>query len=146
MTSPVRPDTTPIMIAGFGFRHTATSSSFASLLATTGYGDKIDKIAVPADKASHPEFLRFCADTGVEIISIEQHQIAQIHTPSQSESSRQYRDTGSVCEAVALCAAGADSVIICRKIISDDRLASCAISASSKQTQHKDHNTEESRR
>jgi cobalt-precorrin 5A hydrolase len=143
MTSQPVTDTFNIFIAGFGFRQSATSHSFSSLLARTGYGNRIDKIAVPADKAGHPEFIRFCAETGVEIIPIDRHQIAHIQTPSQSEASQHYRQTGSVCEAVALCAAGENSVIISHRLISDDRLASCAISAPSVEPQH---NKIESRR
>ena len=130
MTRTHQIDNAQTFVAGFGFRQSATIHSFEALLKLIDLADIITQIAVLADKAHHPEFRRFCTKNGFQPIMIDQHQIAAMHTPSQTHASRFYRDTGSVCEAVALCAGGIDSVIIRPKIISDDRLASCAISSS----------------
>jgi cobalt-precorrin 5A hydrolase len=146
VTSPYHIDAGTMLVAGFGFRQSATCHSFENLLQMTGMGDRISKIAVLSDKANHPEFLRFCAEASFEIIAIDQQQMQDIQTPSQSEASQQYRQTGSVCEAVALCAGGRDSVIVRHKMISDDRRASCAISAPSESALQPQNKQKESRK
>jgi cobalt-precorrin 5A hydrolase len=56
--------------------------------------------------------------------------IAGIPTPTQSAASLAAHGTGSVAEAAALAAAGPDARLIARRIVSPDRLATCALAES----------------
>ena len=114
-----------VIVAGFGFRAAATRASFADALTQTGRMDEVTHVSAPEDKVSASEFTAFAAHrpvTGVDPVKLTQQM-----TLTQSEVSMTARGTGSVAEAAALAAAGQNAKIIVPRVISTDRLATCAL-------------------
>ncbi len=112
-----------MVIAGFGCRAGATVASFREALAATGV--RPDGLAVPEDRAAL--IAGFAQGEGVSVVAITADQLSGIDTPTQSDLSLTHRGVGSVAEAVALAAAGPSARIIVARVISSDRMATCAI-------------------
>ncbi|MGE7206528.1 cobalamin biosynthesis protein [Sphingomonas sp. NPDC019816] len=112
-----------MVIAGFGCRAGATVESFRSALARTGA--RADGLAVPADRAD--AIAPFAEAEGLVVHAIAADALASIDTPTHSTVSMDARGVGSVAEAVALAAAGKAARIIVARVISSDRMATCAI-------------------
>lgn len=110
-----------MVIAGFGCRAEATAESFRSALAATGM--RPDALAVPADRAA--VIAPFAEGMAVHTIATDLLQ--GIDTPTRSTVSLAARGVGSVAEAVALAAAGPGARIVVARVISSDRMATCAI-------------------
>lgn len=110
-----------MVIAGFGCRAEATAESFRSALAATGMHP--DALAVPADRAG--VIAPFAGEMAVHPIAADLLQ--GIDTPTRSTVSMAARGVGSVAEAVALAAAGPGARIVVSRVISSDRMATCAI-------------------
>ena len=85
----------------------------------------LTKICVPADKAEEVCIVAFAADAGVEITAIEPAALTDIDTPTQAERVIEKRGVGSVAEAAAL--AGGGAALIAERVVSDDRMATCAL-------------------
>jgi len=115
------------VIAGFGFRKAADYSSFSQLFERLECPSGEYIAAVAADKADHSAFRQFCADYGLKIHPVPQHQLSSVTTPTRSEISMSYRNVGSLCEALALYCAGSNAQLWITRQISDDRLVSCAV-------------------
>lgn len=116
------------IISGFGFRENAEFESFAHLFKNLAKPNRKYIAAVPEDKAAHPEFVRFCAEYGLEIHAVSQNKLEDIITPTQSAKSLQFRNVGSVCEAAALILAGEGATLVVQRQLSDDKRVSCAMS------------------
>ncbi len=110
-----------MVIAGFGCRAEATVESFRSALAATGM--RPDALAVPADRAG--VIAPFAEGMAVHTIAADLLKGAD--TPTRSTVSLAARGVGSVAEAVALAAAGPGARIVVARVISSDRMATCAI-------------------
>ncbi|MBB4047153.1 MULTISPECIES: cobalamin biosynthesis protein [Sphingomonas] len=110
-----------MVIAGFGCRAEATMESFRSALAQTGM--RPDSLAVPADRTA--VIAPFAGGMAVHAIAADLLQ--GIDTPTRSTVSMAARGVGSVAEAVALAAAGPGARIVVARVISSDRMATCAI-------------------
>lgn len=110
-----------MVIAGFGCRAEATAESFRSALAATGM--RPDALAVPADRVG--VIAPFAGGIAVHAITVDLLQ--GIDTPTRSTVSMAARGVGSVAEAVALAAAGPGARIVVARVISSDRMATCAI-------------------
>jgi len=116
-----------MIVAGFGFTSRATVDSLLGALSATGHTGPLDRIATASDKAKAPVFLAFAASLGAPVTAIDAVRIKAIQTATQSRISHGARGTGSVAEAAALAAAGPGAVLMTRRHISDDRMATCAI-------------------
>lgn len=112
-------------IAGFGYRGAAGVESLMAAYEAAGGG--ADAIAVPADKADAACLLDFAAKLGLPVHPIQAQALQAITTPTQAARVIEKRGTGSVAEACALAAAGPESRLIAPRVISADRMATCAI-------------------
>ncbi len=112
-----------MVIAGFGCRAEATSESFRSALAATGM--RPDALAVPADRAG--VIAPICRGRGLAVHAVAAELLSDIDTPTRSTVSLAARGVGSVAEAAALAAAGPGARIVGLRVISSDRMATCAI-------------------
>lgn len=120
------------LIAGFGYRAAATADSLANALtkarAEAGTDAPLAKICVPADKAEEACVTAFAAAEGVAITPIAPGALTAVETPTQAERVIEKRGTGSVAEAAAI--AGGGSKLIAERVVSEDRMATCALAES----------------
>jgi cobalt-precorrin 5A hydrolase len=115
-----------MIVAGFGFRATATPASLRAALALAGQGrPPITHLATAADKA--PALAPLARSLGLPLLSLTPAQLAAVATPTQSPASIAARGLGSLAEAAALAGAGPDALLLAPRRISPDRLASCAL-------------------
>ena len=112
-----------MVIAGFGCRAGATRESVRSALAAAGV--RPDRLAVPEDRAA--VIAGFAEGEGLSVLPIAADRLSRMDTPTRSDLSLIHRGVGSVAEAVALAAAGPGARIIVPRVISSDRMATCAI-------------------
>jgi cobalt-precorrin 5A hydrolase len=115
-----------MIVAGFGFRTTATVQSLADAFAQSG-AQAVDAIATVDDKSQQPVFQQLADSMGAKIISISATTLSQIETLTKSQASQEHRATGSVAEAAALAAVGYGATLLAPRSISQDRMATCAI-------------------
>ncbi|MDN7133979.1 cobalamin biosynthesis protein [Halomonas sp. MC140] len=118
--------TTPMRIAGFGFRREATLASLEQALEQLcqQYGD-IDRLAVT--HAMRPLVESLGRQHCLEVIVVADDDLASMATLTRSAYSQQAKGTGSVAEAVALLAAGSGARLLGPRIISADRKATAAV-------------------
>lgn len=118
--------TTPMLIAGFGFRREATLASLEQALEQLcqQYGD-IDRLAVT--HAMRPLVESLGRQHRLEVIVVADDDLASMATLTRSAYSQQAKGTGSVAEAVALLAAGSGAQLLGPRIISADRKATAAV-------------------
>jgi len=116
-----------VIVAGFGFRDSATVDSLENALAKACDGREVDCIATAADKAAHGAFQALAARTDLPVRKVNPEVMAEVSPVTNSEISTKHRATGSLCEASALAAAGGKARLLGTRVISDDRLATCAL-------------------
>ncbi|WP_375260373.1 cobalamin biosynthesis protein [Palleronia sp.] len=116
-----------MIVAGFGFRRAATLDSLADALAATGGAP--DALATAADKAS--ALAPLGARLGLPVHAVPPDALSASATQTDSTASKTHRGTGSVAEAAALAAAGRGARLLTPRVISADRMATCALAASS---------------
>ncbi|WP_367113500.1 cobalamin biosynthesis protein [uncultured Sphingomonas sp.] len=97
--------------------------SFRSALAATG--TRPDALAVPVDRAA--VIAPFAEAERLAVHTIGADLLQDIDTPTRSTVSMDARGVGSVAEAAALAAAGPGARIVVARVISSDRMATCAI-------------------
>jgi len=122
-----------VIVAGFGFRKTASLSSLRSALANAGGTMGATVLAAPDDKCEAACFQALVRETGLPVVAVRPAQLAATTTPTQSDHSHAARQTGSVAEAAALAAAGQHAELIAPRAISEDRLATCALAKENSQ-------------
>lgn len=88
---------------------------------------RITALATAADKGDSAAFCQLAVQLGLPVHHIPQSALAATVTPTDSPVVRRARQTGSVAEAAALNAAGSGARLLCPRMISRDRMASCAI-------------------
>ena len=117
-----------MIVAGFGFRSAAELSSLQDALrrAASG-GQRVEAIATVQDKARSPVFRDLAATTGLPIRPVAPQDLSAPATLTHSAASQTARDVGSVAEASALAAAGHGARLITARVISGDRMATCAL-------------------
>ena len=115
-----------MIVAGFGFRTAATPASLHAALSATGVTLPA-ALAAPADKCAEPAFRAFAADLGLLVIAISPDALVAVETHTRSPRVNAARGTGSVAEAAALSAAGQNARLICPRVVSADRMATCAL-------------------
>ncbi|TCL10197.1 cobalt-precorrin 5A hydrolase [Shimia isoporae] len=115
-----------MIVAGFGFRAAATTESLRDALAITGEVD-VAALATASDKAQSTAIQKLAAELSVPVIEIPAEIMASVKTTTQSAKVIEKRGTGSVAEACALIAAGTGAELKKERVVSGDRLATCAI-------------------
>lgn len=117
-----------MIVAGFGFRGSATSASLQAALDLARIaGRPVTHLATLEDKAaSVAQLARLLA---LPLIAVAPARIVGLVTPTQSLASQAVRGVGSVAEACALLAAGAGARLLAPRSISHDRMATCALAA-----------------
>ena len=115
------------IIIGFGFRQSATLTSFEDAFAQMAMTSSCAGIAVPEDKIAHPHLLAFAEKKGLAVFGVSQSVIAAMKTPTQSHIIKQKRQVGSVAEAVSLALLKKPARIVRTRCISQDRKAVCAV-------------------
>lgn len=116
-----------MIVAGFGFRGEATVESLADAFAQTGSTGGVTGLATAADKAGTTAFSDFAQSLRLPVHAIEASAIAQQTTSTQSDVAFATRATGSLAEAAALAAAGPGARLIAPRVVSRDRMATCAL-------------------
>ena len=112
-------------VAGFGFRAQATAESLRSALDAAGGPDGVVCLATVSSKGGGLSELGLALGLPVQPVTPEA--LAAIATPTRSDASLAAHGTGSVAEAAALAAAGANARLIAPRALSTDRMATCAI-------------------
>jgi cobalt-precorrin 5A hydrolase len=120
----------PVIVAGFGFRRTATLASLAEVLdRLCQQHGTVDRLA--ATQAMLPLVQALGAARGIAVLPVADATLPTAHTLTQSPHSLQARGTGSVAEAVALIAAGPAAQLLGPRWISVDRRATAALAVAS---------------
>lgn len=114
-----------MIVAGFGFRTDATTASLEAALRATG-AHPVTALATLSSKAA--QLAPLAQRLNLPLIAIDA--LTGIATPTQSPASLAAHGTGSVAEAAALAAAGLNARLIAPRILSPDRLATCALAES----------------
>ncbi|MBO9479014.1 cobalamin biosynthesis protein [Shimia sp. R11_0] len=117
-------------VAGFGFRQSATLDSLRSALAACAVSHDVPALAAlatPQDKAETELFKRFAAELALPVIALAPDALQAMETPTQSATVQTLRGTGSVAEASALAAIGINAKLTHKRVVSQDRRATCAI-------------------
>ena len=119
-----------MITAGFGFRQEAGIESLLELyseLCKTHLGKgHVNALATHVQKSQTDAFIELSRRTGIKIIAVNDAEIASQDTINHSDLSFQLYKTGSLAEATALAAAGVNSRLLGGRIVSQDRLTTCA--------------------
>lgn len=118
-------------IAGFGFRAAASIASLEEALAAAGGPAGLCALAALEDRADAPAFRAFAGKLGLPVRIVRRAALAGVETPTRSPRIAARFGTGSVAEAVALAAAGADAGLFVPRMTSRDRMATVAIAGRS---------------
>ncbi|WP_341860837.1 cobalamin biosynthesis protein [Gymnodinialimonas sp. 57CJ19] len=116
-----------MIVAGFGFRTSATVDSLADAYGRAGGG--AGRLATTADKARSDAMIAFSAQSGVSLVGVFPDDLTKQATITLSTTSQKQRSVGSVAEAAALAAAGPGARLLAPRVISADRLATCALAS-----------------
>lgn len=116
-----------MIVAGFGFRAAADADSLRDALQRAAGEGAITALATISDKADTPVFQQFAGELDLPVHHVPQHGLPGAVTRTQGDMSRTMRQTGSVAEATALLAAGPGARLVQTRIISTDRMATCAL-------------------
>lgn len=107
-----------MIVAGIGFRASATQKSLQSAYDNACQMAKIqrvDVLASVAEKTASPVLRKFALDKHIRLQSV---MVSGIETPTQSSRIQAMFGTGSLAEAAALVAAGPNARLICPRITS----------------------------
>lgn len=120
-----------MIVAGFGFRGGASVDSLRDALARARAAAHVAvppaRIATAADKTAAPVFAALSRALGAAVCPVAAPVLAACPTPTQSAWAIAERGTGSLAEAAALVTAGPGATLLTRRMISTDRMASCAL-------------------
>lgn len=117
-----------MIVAGFGFRKGATLESLLDAFARANLSKMpIFCIATASDKAEMPVFRKLASQLDLPPVGIAGGSLASRTTLTQSAFAQAHRNTGSVAEAAALAAAGQCANLLGPRVVSSDRLATCAL-------------------
>ncbi|WP_148862712.1 cobalamin biosynthesis protein [Marinobacter fonticola] len=113
-------------MAGFGYRRAASLASLADALdlAIQAYGN-VDCLAASAAKSACVKALGKHRNLPVEMV--DESALSSVTTLTQSQASLREKGIGSVAEATALAAAGRGAQLLGPRVISADRMATCAV-------------------
>ena len=116
-----------MIVAGFGFRQGAGASSLGDAYDRARAGREAGCLATAKDKADAPALRALAGSLGLPVAGVPACQLSAQGTATDSPRVRAERATGSVAEAAALCAAGPGARLLGARVISSDRMASCAL-------------------
>ena len=119
-----------MIVAGFGFRRGATHESLREAYDKARASNHATHLATAADKAEAPAFKTLAKAVNLPTVALTPNALTDTDTPTQSPRVQAERGTGSVAEASALAAAGPAARLIGPRMISTDRMASCALAVS----------------
>lgn len=114
-----------LIVAGFGFRTSATVESLRDALGRTG--GTPDALATAEDKARQPVFRALAKELNLPVIAVDSAALVAQEVTTQSQAALAARGTGSVAEAAALAALKHTAQVLCARQISNDRQATCAL-------------------
>ena len=115
------------IVAGLGFRAAVRSESLSDAFMRASAGRKVHALVTAKAKSAAPALLAFARARGLRVIAVDSATLAAQHTPTQSASARAAYGTGSVAEAAALAAAGPEGRLLGPRLVSGDRMATCAL-------------------
>ena len=116
-----------MIVAGFGFRASATAASLLDAFAQATGTDRPTHLSAPVDKAA-AECLRAVSQyLRLPVVAVDCAQLSATETLTRSAKVLETRGVGSIAEAAALAAAGYGATLAAPRSISNDRLATCAI-------------------
>lgn len=121
-----------MIVAGFGFRATATVHSLQSALSRVQGAHVVEALAAPDDKCSAPGLQGLSRQLNLPVLPISATVLQAQETQTRSAISQDHRNSGSVAEATALAAAGPGATLIVPRQISEDRLATCSLAEKNK--------------
>ena len=116
-----------MIVAGFGFRASASLYSLRNAYEQAAESRAVVGLATLADKAKCPAFQSLAEGLGLPVHHVDANAIADVITRTNSAHAWAARQTGSVAEAAALAAAGPGARLIQVRVVSTDRLATCAL-------------------
>lgn len=128
-------------VAGFGLRKDASLASLrdalAQALAQAGAGGSacgpVTLLATAQDKADAPCLQALAGSLKLPVFAVPPEDMAAVTTLTDNAPVRGRRGTGSVAEAAALAAAmtisGSRAMLVHPRVVSSDRLATCAIAS-----------------
>lgn len=116
------------VVAGIGLRQAATPAALADAVgrAEAAAGLSATRLATVARKAAAPALVVFARAKGLKIVAVPDEALPA-DTPTRSPAVAARFRTGSVAEAAALAAAGPQGVLVARRVVSADRMATAAI-------------------
>ncbi|QMU58670.1 MAG: precorrin methylase [Boseongicola sp.] len=114
-----------MIVAGFGFRAGASIESLQDALSRTSSNLLPDAIATIEDKAD--QLAPLAAKLDVPLLRIAAAKIERQETKTASDASMASRSVGSMAEASALAGVGATAKLLAPRVISQDRMATCAL-------------------
>lgn len=119
-----------MIVAGFGFRQSATLASLQSALEkATGGTITVTALATLDEKCG--QLGPLAEALALPLIPIAPKHLARQTTLTCSQASLTAHRSGSVAEAAALAAAGPEARLLAPRSISQDRLATCALAKGS---------------
>lgn len=116
-----------MIVAGFGFRGEAGTDSLREAYASACDGLRADALATAADKAEAAPMTALAQKLGLPLHAVADDALRAQTTLTQSPAALAARGTGSMAEAAALAAAGPGAQLLGPRVISRDRMASCAL-------------------
>lgn len=119
-----------MIVAGFGFRASASIDSLLDAYEQATCEQAAYAVATLSDKADSAVFSELAKRLSLPIHSINPEQTVDADVETDSLHSRSARGTGSVAEASALAAVGTGAKLVQTRVISQDRLATCALAKS----------------
>ncbi|QDC39933.1 cobalamin biosynthesis protein [Sphingobium fuliginis] len=118
-----------MIVAGFGFRHSASLASLESALEqATGAMIAVDALATLDGKAG--QLAPLARKLALPLMAVGVERLAEQPVATRSSASMAAHGTGSVAEATALAASGPKGRLLAPRAFSSDRLASCALAES----------------
>lgn len=112
-------------VAGFGFRAGASVESLCAALDAASGGTRVDVIATVDSKVD--ALVALTLGWGLKVASVPVVALKDQPVLTQSAKSDRLFGTGSLSEAAALWVAGEGANLVSARVISPDRMATCAI-------------------
>jgi len=115
------------VVAGFGFRGTATVESLSDALERAGHASSITGLATATDKAGAKPFVELAKIMKLPVHAVDHSKLSEQETLTRSLASLKARNVGSLSEAAALAGAGPGAELLGVRVTSADGMATCAL-------------------
>ena len=116
-----------MIVAGFGFRKSATAASLLDAYARSRGGAVAELFATLDAKAGSQTFLNAGLTMGIAAKPVTLTAAQGVVTLTNSEASVAAHGVGSVAEAAAMAAAGPGAKLLAPRSVSADGMATCAL-------------------